>query len=121
MADLNPDGLLVLDLEDREIVYVNHRVESLLGYSVAEVCEQGYTFFEAVLHPEEQASYLLLLEGCKGLQKGACTKKELRLRLAGGDWRWCSICHTPFKQNEHFLVYAEHTVLRCAAGLQGHR
>lgn len=52
-----PDHLYVGDLRSKSLVYSNHHLARSLGYSDAEIAGMGEYFWEALLHPGDEAQY----------------------------------------------------------------
>jgi PAS domain S-box-containing protein len=70
-------------------VFVNRRLEEMLGYSARELL--GHSMGE-FLRPEDAVTHLDMLEGRR---PDRADPVECRYRHAGGGWRWMSVSVTP--------------------------
>lgn len=104
VADLIPDLLFVLDLDDREIIYINNRVEQLLGYDALHVYAKGHAVFREALHPDDYERSMAHIEACKSLPENKEIEIEVRLKAADGSWNWYKIRDKAFKRASRGLV-----------------
>jgi PAS domain S-box-containing protein len=99
VANLSPNLLFVIDLEEQRIIYVNNKVEKLLGHDSGFVMSQGSKIFKRVLHPDDLDRRMKNLEKCRGLKDEEESEVEVRFST-GENWKWFSICEKVFQRNE---------------------
>ena len=108
-----PDILFVLDLDDLDIIYINNRIEQLLGYDAMQVYEQGLPFFKKALHPEDYERLLLHAKACKELTDNAEKEIELCLKSLNGEWLWFRIRNKAFKQHTDGSIWQTIGIAQC--------
>jgi diguanylate cyclase (GGDEF)-like protein/PAS domain S-box-containing protein len=87
IADSAPVLIYLFDLAAQRLVYVNHWVTDLVGYTPEEALELGFGVVNELLHPEDQPAMLHLLADTQ--QRGSqIIEQEQRARHADGSWRW---------------------------------
>lgn len=104
LADFSPAMLYVLDLEAREIIYVNNSVEVFLGHTAEYVYEKGHAIFKEALHPEDYERRMAHLEACINLAGSEAKKIDVRLKSASGQWRWFRITDKAYRRDEQGQV-----------------
>ncbi len=85
--------IYVYDLEENRNVFVNPEIESVLGYSVAEIQAMGSQLFPNLIHPEDlpkiEANLAHLFEpSFAGEIQAGGIQIEYRMRTKSGEWRW---------------------------------
>jgi PAS domain S-box-containing protein len=69
-------------------LYVNRRIESMLGYSFEQIEEMGSSFFDQVVHPGDSDRLRVLNRRYRDVGDEQILELEFRLRHADGSWRW---------------------------------
>ena len=89
VADASPAILYVYDVVQERCVYVNHRVERILGYPPEVILSGSMLFTDELVHPEDAG---LLLERRRRLadaaEDGIVFECTFRLRHSHGRWLW---------------------------------
>jgi PAS domain S-box-containing protein len=89
VARLSPDILYVYDLVSRSNVYSNDGIETVLGYSVAEVKAMGETLIASLMHPDDLPTYLeQVVARYAKARDGESIRHRYRMRHRNGSWRW---------------------------------
>jgi PAS domain S-box-containing protein len=83
-----PDLIYVFDLVAMRNIYVNRSIESMLGYSAAEVQALGTRLLSTLMHPDDFAEQRERLGEVLRLADGAVAERVYRLKAANGEWRW---------------------------------
>lgn len=87
-------------------LFINRAIETILGYTQAEVMEKGVPFFVSIMHPDDIGE--LMGKNAAALQKanaaGKAQKEEIieflyRLKHADGKYRWMQTYGTIFSRN----------------------
>lgn len=99
LADFTPDLLFVVDLNKLKIIYVNNRVEQLLGHDASYVYEKGPAVFKTVLHPHDYERRMANLEACRQLTGDDETAVDVRFKSANGSWNWFRIRERVFNRD----------------------
>ena len=84
IADSTPEIILLFDLREQKIVYINRQVTNLLGYTIADL--QNRNLLE-LIHPDDHQH---LDEHLENLFSDHHQGFDLtyRVKHAGGEWRW---------------------------------
>lgn len=96
LADSTPNLLYLYDLLDRQLVYINPAVETMLGYSVAESQRFAQSSFIDLVHPDDWLALIHYSHTCATAKLGQVLEREYRLRHANGEWRTLSSRETVF-------------------------
>lgn len=96
LADSTPNLLYLYDLLDRQLVYINSAVETMLGYSVAESQRFAQSSFIDLVHPDDWLALIHHSHTCATAKLGQVMEREYRLRHANGEWRTLSSRETIF-------------------------
>ena len=94
-----PDIVYVYDLDEGQLVYLNDRVTTLLGYEATELMHLGRGLLETFLHPDDQATAPRWFAKVSGLQKGEVLEHKFRVRHKNGEWRWLESREVVFKRD----------------------
>jgi diguanylate cyclase (GGDEF)-like protein/PAS domain S-box-containing protein len=87
IADAAPVLIYIFDLHAQHLIYVNHWVYNLVGYTPEEVLARGFGVVNELLHPDDQPAMLQLL--ANAAQRGSeVIEQEQRAQHADGSWRW---------------------------------
>jgi PAS domain S-box-containing protein len=82
------DFLYQYDAVADRIVYVNEKLQTLLGRNARTFPLTGTTFFGSFVHPEDVSRAMEQHTDALSATAGAIVKAEYRLRGADGSWRW---------------------------------
>lgn len=88
MAESTLAILYVYDLIEQRNVYCNSQIETVLGYSAAEIQAMGPTFLSDLLHPDDVADVFTQHQQLFQLDDDDYIEIEYRLRHKNGDYRW---------------------------------
>lgn len=131
ISDMIPDIVYVYDLVDKRLVYVNHQLETLLGYTMDSLHAMGDSFYKKLLisNEEQLVATRKHLHTIATARDGELFEVERQLRHANGEVRWFRFRHKIFmrtdeakprqllgvaqditeqKQTEHILQQAKH-------------
>jgi len=100
ITDHSPQLLYIFDLVAQRNVYVNHQVLAILGYTPAEIDEQGATFFVDRWHPDDLDTIQQTIERFATLADGVFVELKYRMRHKDGSWRWLSARDVVFERDE---------------------
>jgi PAS domain S-box-containing protein len=93
-----PDILFVMNLETKELVYINHSFEEKMGYKPTQIKNFKQPFFD-IVYEEDKPALLAYLEEMKGLSDGVVQETEYRLKAADGTLHWFRDRNTAFRRN----------------------
>jgi diguanylate cyclase (GGDEF)-like protein/PAS domain S-box-containing protein len=88
VTEAAPNIIYVFDLIDRRIVYVNHTLRDVLGYGIEDIEMMGPGQYERLLHPDDLFHLPELMKRYESAGEGIVIETELRIKHAGGQWRW---------------------------------
>jgi PAS domain S-box-containing protein len=98
-----PDILFVMNLETKELVYINHSFEEKMGYTAAQRENLKQPFFD-IVYEEDMPEVLSYLEEMKGLADGVVQQTEYRLKAADGRLHWFRDRNAAFRRNREGRV-----------------
>lgn len=99
-----PGMLLVIDLLEYKITFINKWTADHLGISASEACKKERQYFQEILYPEDYSRFINHLSTCTALADEADCEIEVRLRVRGGDWHWFRIKNVAFRRDKHGKV-----------------
>jgi two-component system nitrate/nitrite sensor histidine kinase NarX len=92
MADLIPDSIYVLDMENQTTVYRNQGINQILGLADEDVpADSCWGYFSERLHPEDQVMRAQTMQSLADAVDGTIQEVEQRMRHADGSWRWLKV------------------------------
>lgn len=94
----SPDILFVMDLLTERIIYSNHPVERVLGYSNSEIAVMNEPFFDIMYPPDLEAMYTHL-EKMRKDRDGEVLEIEYRLKDVNGKVHWYRDRNTIFRRD----------------------
>ncbi len=100
IAEMVPSILYVYDLKEKRNVFVNNRIQALLGYSGEESVRQGSAILRDHLHPDDVYQIERANEQYQVVEDDAIIESEFRLRHANGEWRWLHSYETIFSRDD---------------------
>ncbi len=80
--------LYIYDLVENRNVYINSQVETILGYTPAEIQAMGSTLFPTLIHPDDLVRQMDNYQRCFNLADGEILETEYRMRHKNGDYHW---------------------------------
>ena len=90
-------GLLyVYDVKNQSIIYVNHNITRMLGYSWEDIEQMGNDVMIQLVHPEDKAKLTTWTSEANRIVK----EFEYRLLTKSGVWRWFRSRDTVFQRDE---------------------
>jgi len=87
IADILPEILYLYDVVDQRVLYVNHRMLTVLGYAPEHFKDTGGPLFDALLHPDDRARFAARLNKLVNASDERIMETEFRVRHANGEWR----------------------------------
>ncbi|GAB4468918.1 MAG: hypothetical protein OHK0029_41460 [Armatimonadaceae bacterium] len=88
ILDFMPGIVHVTNVQENANIYINRSIQTLLGYSPAEIQAMGAQLLETLLHPEDLENVLPFLQRCNSLRDEEFADWECRLRHRDGEYRW---------------------------------
>src|SRR5690606_22422050 len=95
-----PDLIFVLELEALDFIYVNKRLEQLLGRDANYIYTKGAALFRDYLHPDDYPRRMAHLQACQQLKQDEERSIEVRIKTATGSWCWYRIRERAFARDE---------------------
>jgi PAS domain S-box-containing protein len=96
IADTIPDVLYLYDLPRSQMVYVNSRVTTVLGYTPEQIQGKDAAALRALLHPEDGERFSQWEEQMRNAAEGELGEVEYRVKHVNGAYRWfhvqASVC-----------------------------
>jgi PAS domain S-box-containing protein len=91
VAELTPEMLYVLDLDDHEIIFINEKVRQVFGAQVEQAYQTDQNSFVELVHPGDYERRVAHMNACKALLDQQELTIDVRLKPATGKWRWFRI------------------------------
>jgi PAS domain S-box-containing protein len=88
VAEMMPSILYVIDLKAQRLLFINQRVEPILGFSASQREAGDRAAFLAKIHPDDYAKVESAHEQYQIAEDGAIIEAEYRIQHVGGEWRW---------------------------------
>ncbi|WNZ27146.1 PAS domain S-box protein [Leptolyngbya sp. NK1-12] len=88
IAETVPGILFVYDLREQRVVYANHQVTDLLGYTPEQLKALEADVVSLLTHPDDLADLRAYLDSFNSAPEGAIRAIEYRSRDRHGEWRW---------------------------------
>ena len=98
IMDHMAEGVCLIRLKDRKLVFVNHPFETMFGYENNELSGQSVTI---LLEPGEMTPAQLEVDVLKELKEKGVWTGEVRNRKKNGQGFWCRV-HTTEYRHPHF-------------------
>jgi PAS domain S-box-containing protein len=96
VTEMTPSILYVYDVKEQCNIFVNHRLESFLGYPWEKDTKPTMPTLMDDIHPDDLARAEWANEQCQNAEDGAVIETEYRIRHANGEWRWLNSRNTIF-------------------------
>lgn len=94
------DSIYILDLQARNLLWLNDRGEELYGYSLEEIQDMGDLYHANTMHPDDMPVLLKALEKAKTMRDGEVISLEYRFKDKLGNYHWHNDRITVFSRNE---------------------
>src|SRR5262245_55799117 len=84
-----PDIVFVFDIRHLSLIYINHRVQEILGYSPDDLTgASASNVIPTLIHPDDLANLTPDLQRFVQSSTDESVEIELRVRHTNGEWRW---------------------------------
>lgn len=100
ITDDSPQLLYIFDLVNQCNVYVNRQISTILGYTQAELDEQGSAFFVDCWHPDDLPKIQQALKHLMTVADGVFVELKYRMRHKDGSWRWLQSRDVIFERDD---------------------
>jgi PAS domain S-box-containing protein len=98
VADTMPAILLVYDLGEERLVYVNRQIVALLGYTPEEIRNRPGAELRELVHPDDLRRLTARAAHIMQSGQGEPSPLEYRVQHANGEWRWLRSRETVFRR-----------------------
>jgi len=98
MAAATPDILFVYDIQEDRNVYSNKRIDTLLGYNLAEIQAMPGDLLDRIVHPDDLRTTREWFVRFDRAAEGEALEHEHRIRHANGSYRWLLSRATAFER-----------------------
>lgn len=96
-----PDIIYLADIETRQIVYINARVNDILGLTEEDIYDKGFDFFPDVVHPDDYLKRMDQMSRIANQNNGETVEIEVRLEVKDGSYHWFRIRERIFSRNKN--------------------
>jgi PAS domain S-box-containing protein len=112
VTDLTPSVIAVYNINTGDYLYINQAIETLLGYSPAEVLKNGINFILALIHPddlprimeENQVAIAELAAVSDPARANEIREFRYRLRHKNGEYRWIQTFGAVFERDRNGMI-----------------
>lgn len=98
VADTMPAILLVYDLGEERLVYVNRQIVDSLGYTPEDIRNRLGAELRELVHPDDLRRLTARFAHIMQSGQGEPSPIEYRVRHANGEWRWLRSRETVFRR-----------------------
>jgi len=88
VMDATPNLVYVFDRTNLCHVYVNNQMAAVLGYAPEAIIGMGRSFFDDLIHPEDQGRLVERLAQLDSVPEGEIVETQYRIKNSSGQWRW---------------------------------
>ena len=99
IADSSPGLLYLFDLRTNRNLYINKKIEELLGYTPEHIKQMGNDFVESMIHPYDQTAYANHRKSIYKAKDREVLTIDYRLRHISGKWSWFRVYETVFERD----------------------
>ena len=99
LAETIPGFVYIYDWQTDSNVYTNKGIETMLGYTSAEVKAMGKKLFAHLFNTEDAAAVIASQQVLTSAGDTDIYEVDYRLRHANGEWRWLRSYERPFARN----------------------
>lgn len=93
---LIPNSVYIFDVADGQMVWFNHRVQELYGYTVEELQALGAKYHQETMHPDDVPALQAAILKSRHMQDGEVLSLEYRFKDRTGRYHWIKDQITPF-------------------------
>ncbi len=99
LVNMAPDILYIYDLAQKKNTFSNTALQTILGYSAAEIQGMGSQLIPLLMHPDDLRRYLqVTIPQYAAAKDGEAIIHEYRMRHKSGQWRWLSANETIYQR-----------------------
>lgn len=95
-AECVPDFLYIYDLAERRFVFINQRIERVLGYSPEALLAMNEEALMTLVHLDDLPAVLETGKQLKTLSQDEIFESEFRVRQSNGKYCWLRFCNSVF-------------------------
>ncbi|MEO1437587.1 MAG: PAS domain S-box protein, partial [Bacteroidota bacterium] len=101
ISQISPSIFYVLDLDSKQLQYINEAVQPILGYTPEEVLAMGNQIFQTIIHPDHLPTALHNVQHVTPhLEDGELVSYDALIRHKNGAYKvWVQISYTVFDRN----------------------
>jgi len=96
ILETTPNLLYLFDRSEQRVVFVNRRINDILGYLAHQIQGMSQAEMMGLVHPDDQALVHQHQHQHDQMQDGDVLELEIRIRHASGEWRWLRLRETVF-------------------------
>jgi len=98
IIDTSPNIIHIYDIEEKRNVFVNRKIEDILGYTPDEIEGMKDQIVDILVHPDDKE---IVLRNNRFFQKHpeGVIQKEFRMKHKNGEYRWVNSAETIFTYN----------------------
>lgn len=98
IIDTSPNIVHIYDIEEKRNVFINKKIEDILGYTPDEINEMKDQLVDKLIHPDDRKAALKNNRFFKKNPEGV-VQKEFRMKHKNGEYRWINSAETIFLYN----------------------
>ena len=88
ITNTTPSIVYIVDVTTRRLLYANERLQSILGYSLADLSVVDDDLLTQIVHADDRGRVVEILSEALFLPDEKVLEIDSRLRHADGSWRW---------------------------------
>lgn len=103
IASSSSGALYLYDLVEQRVIYINHQVTQILGYTQHEIQSTGLQSLLQRMYPEDIARLPAHYDRLNSVPDGEVVSFEFQYRHANGEWRWLRCYDTVLRRTAEGL------------------
>jgi PAS domain S-box-containing protein len=103
IASSTSGALYLYDLVAQRVIYINHQVTQILGYTQQEIQTTGLQSLSQRIYPEDLARLPTHYDRLNSVPDGEVVSFEFQYRHANGEWRWLRCYDTVLRRTTEGL------------------
>ncbi len=88
ITNATPSIVYIVDVTARKLLYANERLQSILGYSPADLSSMNGNALKSLVHPDDRFRFASSSYESLALRDDEVQEIEARIQHADGSWRW---------------------------------
>ena len=99
VINASPGITFIFDIATQKEIYINGKVEEVMGYAPEEITKLGGDMIDKLTHPEDRSTVIALLKDLMNDSDGKTYQAEYRFKNKRGTYRWLRTYSVVYKRD----------------------